>query len=131
MLIPKDVIEVNGYHTWMGEDGIARTCVKPDFDVVLSDALENIPAVASLYLCKKFPLLLDSRQIGSMSYEARHHFSMRNCETKTCAFGIIINSAVSRALGNFYLGINKPSVPKKLFDNEIHAVAWLKKFVCL
>ncbi len=66
-----------------------------------------------------------------MSYEARHHFSIGNRETMTCAFGIIINSAVSRVLGNFYLGINKPSVPTKLFDNEIDAVKWLKQFVSL
>lgn len=129
MLIPKDAIEVNGYYTWMGKDGIGRTCVKPNIDITLEDALENTEVVTALYQNKKFPLLIDSRKIKSMSYEARHHFSVRNRETVTCAFGIIIKSVISRVLGNFYLGINKPTVPTKLFDNESAAVKWLKQFV--
>ena len=85
MQIPKDAIEVNGYYTWMGDDGIGRTCVKSNIDITLKEALENTEAVTSLYRGKKFPLLIDSRLIKSMSYEARHHFSIGNRETMTCA----------------------------------------------
>ena len=63
-----------------------------------------------------------------MSYEARHHFSVKDRDSKTCAFGILIGSTTSRVLGNFYLGINKPTVPTKLFDNEEEAIKWLKQF---
>lgn len=129
MQIPKDAIEVKGYFTWMGQDGIARTCVKPGIDITLEHAMENTNAVSSFFKGKKYPILIDSRGIGSMSYEARRHFSVRGRDTKTCAFGIIIGSTVSRVLGNFYLGINKPAVPTKLFDNEEEATEWLKQFL--
>lgn len=128
MEIPTQEIEVKGYITWMGEDGIARTCVKPNIDIVLEHAIENSKVVTSFYVDKKFPILIDSRNIKSMSYEARHHFSAHGRETKTNAFGIIIGSSISRVLGNFYLGINKPIVPTKLFDNEQDAINWLKQF---
>lgn len=131
MQIPKNAIELRGYYTWMGDDGICRTCVKPNIDITIEDAVNNTKAVTSLYVDKKFPLLIDSRLIKSMSYEARHHFSVRDRETKTCAFGIIISSSVSRVLGNFYLGITKPLVPTRLFENETEAIEWLKQFVTL
>ncbi|MDF2452353.1 MAG: hypothetical protein K0S26_1857 [Bacteroidota bacterium] len=129
MQIPGTAIELRAYYTWMGDDGIGRTCVKPNVDITLEDAISNTRAVTALYVDRKFPLLIDSRSVKSMSYEARHHFAVRDRETKTCAFGIIIGSAISRVLGNFYLGINKPSVPTRLFDKETDAIQWLKQFV--
>lgn len=128
MEIPTHAAELKGYYTWMGDDGIARTCVKPNIDIVLEHAIENSKVVTSFYVDKKFPILIDSRNIKSMSYEARHHFSAHGRDTKTSAFGIVIGSSISRVLGNFYLGINKPAVPTKLFDNENDAINWLKQF---
>lgn len=129
MQIPKDAIELKGYFTWMGSDGVVRTCVKKDIEITLEHAIENTHAVSSFFKGKKYPILIDSRGIRSMSYEARKHFSVRGRDTKTNAFGIVIGSSISRVLGNFYLGINKPAVPTKLFDNEDEALEWLKQFV--
>jgi len=129
MQIPTNATELKGYFTWMGSDGIARTCVKPNIDITLEHAVENSKAVNALFTDKKFPILIDARGIKSMSYEARHFFSVRGRQTNTCAFGIIIGSTISRVLGNFYLGISKPTVPTKLFENEEPAVEWLKQFV--
>jgi hypothetical protein len=127
MEVPKNAINVTGYWTWMGEDGIARTKVKPEIDITLNHALENTEAVTSLYIDKKFPILIDSRGIKSMSRDAREHFSTRGRDSKTNAFGIVIKSPLSRVVGNFFLGLNKPAVPTRLFDNEHDALEWLKQ----
>lgn len=129
MDIPRTAVEIKGYYTWMGDDGIARTSVKPNVDITLDFAKENTVVVTSFYKNKKFPILIDARGVKSMSYEARKHFSAHGRETKTNAFGIIIGSNISRVLGNFYLGVNKPAVPTKLFDNETEAIKWLTQFV--
>lgn len=126
MEVPKNAINVSGYFTWMGNDGIARTKVKPDIDITLEMAVENTTVVSSFYKDKKFPILIDARGIKSMSREARDHFSTRGRDSKTNSFGIVIKSPLSRVIGNFFLGINKPTVPTKLFDNEEDAIEWLK-----
>ena len=126
MEVPKNAISVDGYWTWMGDDGIARTKVKPDLEISLEYAIENTKVVTSFYTDKKFPILIDSRGIKSMSREAREHFSALGRESKTNALGIVIKSAVSRVIGNFFLGLNKPAVPTRLFDNENEALEWLK-----
>lgn len=129
MKIPNNAIENKGYYTWMGDDGIARTCVKENAEITLDLAIQNTEMVNTLFKVKKFPIMIDSRGIKSMSREAREHFSTKGRDPKTNAFGIIIGSPISRVLGNFYLGINKPSVPTRLFNNEEDALLWLKQFV--
>jgi hypothetical protein len=36
---------------------------------------------------------------------------------------------MSRMLGTFFLSVNKPIYPTRLFDDEASAVAWLQTFV--
>lgn len=129
MEIPENVIEITAYWTWMGSDGIARTKVKPNFDVVLTHAMENSVAVNSLIKDKKFPLLIDARGIHSISREAREFFTTRGRDTNINSMAVIIKSTISRVVGNFFMGINKPTVPTRLFENEKEAEEWLKEFL--
>lgn len=126
MNVPQHARELTCFYTWKGEDGIVRTKVKPGADVTVEYAKENSEAVNALYTDRKFPLLIDSRGIRSMTRDARNQFTTKGRETNTMAFAIIIDSAVSKVVGNFFLGINKPAVPTRLFDNETQAEAWLK-----
>jgi len=123
------VIKTSAYTTWMGPDGIARTVVKADAEIGMKEAIENTNAVSSLFEGKKFPLLIDSRNIKYITKEARDHFSMRNRESVVNSFAILIYSPLSRIIGNFFMGLNKPRVPAKLFNDEEEAVKWLRKYL--
>ena len=127
MNIPDTAHNLTCYFTWMGEDGIARTKVKAGSEVKLEHAQENSVVVNSFYIDRKFPLLIDARGIKSISRDARNFFTTNGRQTNTLAFAIIIDSSVSKVVGNFFLGINKPAVPTKLFLDELNAVKWLSK----
>jgi hypothetical protein len=123
------VIEVSKYFTWMGNDGIARTVVKPGAEISLEDSQENTAAIEMFYYGKQFPLIVDARPIKSISKEARDHFSLRNRKSAVNSFAIIIKSPLSRIIGNFFMGLNKPAVPVRLFDNEKDALKWIKQYL--
>lgn len=127
MNIPETAHNLTCYFTWMGEDGIARTKVKPGSEVKLEHAQENSVVVNSFYVDRKYPLLIDARGIRSITRDARNFFTTNGRRTNTLGFGIIIDSSVSKVIGNFFLGINKPAVPTKLFLDESNAVDWLNK----
>ena len=112
----------------MGSDGIARTKVKPGAEIFLQDAKENTAAIETFYNGKKFPLLVDIRNIKSISPEAREHFTLKGRESVVKAYAIILSSSPSRMIGNFFLSFHKPAVPVKLFDHEDKALAWLRGF---
>jgi hypothetical protein len=123
------IIETTAYLTWMGKDGIARTTVKPNADVTIKEAKENSIAVNSLFTGQNFPLLVDSREIRSISKEARDLFSLNNRSSYVNSFAILIESPLSRIIGNFFMGLNKPRVPVKLFNSEQEALLWLKNYL--
>jgi len=127
MEIPNTAHNLTCYFTWMGEDGIARTKVKPGSAVKLEHAQENSVAVNSFYVDRKYPLLIDARGIRSITRDARNFFTTNGRQTNTLGFAIIIDSSVSKVIGNFFLGINKPAVPTKLFLDESNVVDWLSK----
>jgi len=123
------VTELRAYYTWMGEDGVARTQVKPGSEVVLEDAEENSKAVNSLYGPDLYPIIIDTRKIKSITKEARDFFSMRGRESRVYGFAILVDSPLSKIIGNFFMGLNKPRVPVKLFMKEEKAVYWCKKLI--
>ncbi len=126
---PNTATELSMFWTWMGEDGICRTKTKPQADITIKEAMENSIAVSSFYKGKKFPLLVDARDVRSMAKEARKHFSTNGRETKITSMAIMVKSPLSRIIGNFFMGLNKPEIPARLFDDENIAVEWLKKHV--
>src|SRR5512135_1686181 len=40
--------------------------------------------------------------------------------------GLVVENALSRALGSFFMGLSRPNVPTRLFDTVDNAVTWLK-----
>ncbi len=42
------------------------------------------------------------------------------------ASGLVVENALSRALGSFFVGLSRPHVPTRLFDTIDKAVEWIK-----
>ena len=121
-------VELNAFSTKLGSNGICYTVVKPNASIKLQDALENSDAIKKISGEKIYPLLVNLKQINSITKEARDHFSMQDRTPGVTAIGMLIKSPVSRIIGNFFLGLNKSTVPAKLFTDEEKAIAWLKQF---
>ncbi|MBD3639018.1 MAG: hypothetical protein HUJ25_16810 [Crocinitomicaceae bacterium] len=124
----KEYVELRCYYTWVGDDGIVRTKVKNGAEIELEDAIENSRVVNGFQIAEKFPIIVDTGQIKSMSKEARDFFSLRNRESKVNSIAIIRNKVIGNMIANFFIGLNKPAVPVKLFSREQEAVEWCKQF---
>jgi hypothetical protein len=126
---PENATEITAFYTWMGNDGICRTKAKPKADIKLKEAQENSVAVSAFYKDKKYPLLIDARDVRYMEREARKHFSTNGRDIKINCFAVMVKSPLSRMIGNFFMGLNKPSIPARLFDDEAEAIKWLNEFI--
>jgi hypothetical protein len=47
----------------------------------------------------------------------------------TVAVALVTSSPLSRVLGNFFLGFNKPQTPARLFASIDDAEVWLRSFI--
>jgi len=114
---------------WVGEDGIARIIHFPNAELTLETAKETMAAYLKLSKGKRHPLFVDTRGEKSMSRECRIYYASEENAKNASAAAIIVDTPVSRVLGNFYIGLSNPHLPSKLFTSEQGALEWLKGFL--
>ncbi|MBC7696395.1 MAG: hypothetical protein H7141_13225 [Burkholderiales bacterium] len=78
-----------------------------------------------LYGDKDYPLLIHINNVQHVTKDARDYFASKEACQKIKSCAIITNSIVTRVIANFFLTLNKPLVPTKLFTNVEHAKEWL------
>lgn len=81
--------------------------------------------------CQKTPrpILVDIRNIKSVSRESRNIYSSQETGELLSAAALLIGNPVSRIIGNFYLGINKTVMPVRMFTSDREAGDWLKNYL--
>ncbi len=119
-------VEVRTTIIWLEDDGIVRVKVKPNIEISLQDAQAAIRAVSNVCGGKRCPALVDMRGLVGMDRGARLYFAGEETAKVESAAALIIESLLSKAIGNFFMGLNKPIIPTRLFTSEEEALAWLK-----
>jgi len=123
------VIETQTTKMWISEKGIVRVDYKTGVAETISEAKDNFNALKKLSAGKRFSVLVDIRKVKSQDRKSRQLFAGKKSDKIMIATGLIIGSPLSRVIGNFFLGLNKPQRPVKLFTSENEAIEWLKQFL--
>ena len=119
-------IETGTTYISVREDGVVFVKVKAGAELSLDAAEENHVATARLVGDRDFVIVVDTRLAQGISREAREYYANPEVRQHTIAQALIIESSVSRVLGNFFIGLNKPPFPTQLFTSEEEAIAWLQ-----
>jgi len=91
---------------------IAKTCVK--------DRLEFSEDVS-------YPCLVDSIKTDNVTKEARDYFAKEGNELIT-ANAILVKSSIFKMIVNFFITVNKPKNPTKMFTGKDQALEWLNQY---
>jgi hypothetical protein len=125
-----DIITTRTSKTRLGDDGIIRSAMLPGAEDNLETAKENVSAGIKVSRGEKRPLLLDISNIKSMDRDARIYYAnSEKREGAEKAVALLIKSPLSRMIGNLFLGLNKSTLPTRLFTDENKALEWLKNFL--
>lgn len=111
---------------YLRSDGIVE-CTYKAHHITLPDAQLLVRQLSERF-DEARPILADITLVQGIDRDARVYFasSEENLrQTKIVAF--VTNRLVSRVIGNFFLGLNKPVVPTKLFATHEEAIAWLNE----
>ncbi len=95
---------------WLREDGIVQNVVDPGAEITLADLREGLAGIDKVSKGQRRPLLVDSRNLKSMDRNARQKIAAFE---EITSIAILINSAVSRMIGNVFLATNKKSYPAR------------------
>jgi hypothetical protein len=121
-----EVITTRVAKIWLRDDGVIHQVSLPGIKVQLADAKENVAAITQLAAEKRRPVLMDIRASLGIEREARAYYSSLRSIT---ARALLVGSPVTQVMANFFIRINKPVIPTRLFTSEAEAVAWLKEFI--
>jgi hypothetical protein len=110
-------------------DRFIRASFLANAEVTLADAVENIAATAKLTGGRRLPALIDLRRVRSQSADARAYLAGPDANRVSIAVALLIGTPISRVIGNFYLGVNRPTVPTRLFTELAEAERWLDQFL--
>lgn len=114
------------FRMWLRPDGIVQIVWEPRSTMGLEDAIAAADAVTKLTGRRQNPLLVDMHDGGQQDRAARMEFVRRG--DLVSAVALIVSTPLSRMMGNFFVTVNKPTMPTRLFDDEVTALAWLQEF---
>ena len=77
---------------------------------------------------EKTRVLIDMTAVSEITKEARDYFANERTASIQRATALLIDSPVGRVIGNFFMGLNKPSSPTMLFTDPPKAIKWLQTF---
>ncbi len=77
---------------------------------------------------EKTRVLIDVTAVTEISKEARDYFANERTASIQRATAMLTRSPVSRVIGNFFMGLNKPISPTRLFTDPQKAIKWLQTF---
>jgi len=110
----------------INEDNILRTECFPDTVMTLEDGRESTRISAEMVNYQPLPLLCDLTNVVKMSRECRKHFSGEEHAKTFSKCALIVTNPVSRIIGNFFIGLNRPLKPTRLFTSKEEGLRWLK-----
>lgn len=111
------------------KDKILVGTYKKNIRINLEIAKEIVRARLSFTGNRNIPSLIISQGIVTIDKPAREYLSSDEATVGLVASAILVNSKFSSFLGNFFLTVNKPKMPVKIFSEISKAEKWLQQFV--
>jgi hypothetical protein len=115
------------FRIWLRPDGIVQLVWAPRTTVLLEDAVSALEEMAQLTGGRPSPLLVDMCETGPLDRPTRAELTRRS--DLQSAVALIVGTPLTRMMANFFLSVNKPPFPTRMFDDEASALAWLQGFV--
>ena len=97
----------------------------------LVSAEEIVEATYAICRGEQHAILTDGRDVaGVVTPQAREYMSSAAKMVQIRkASAIVTNSLANKLIANFYIRVNKPLNPTRVFNNESDAVHWLRQFI--
>lgn len=117
------------YYLYLRKDGILYIKISSEKEETVELAKEMVQKLGKLVQYKKVPILAKHDEFAIPGKENREFWSKKDACPYSKAEAFIIQSTAMKLISNFYLLINKPERPTKMFTSEKDAIEWLKKFM--
>ena len=123
------MIPGNGTLTRLRADQIIEVRIADDHVCTVESAQQLNSMINEIRGDKPAALLHIAGRHSSVGPGVREYMASEESQLGILANAIVIRSLPQRILGNFYLRVNKPSKPARLFTSQKEAEEWLRNFI--
>lgn len=120
----------NDYMIQTMSEGMLYAEYKKDAKIDLEAAKLCVRQRVELSNRKEMPILIDARELKSLTKEARKYFGSNEGYELLSAAAILSDSNVSSIVVNFFLKVNllRTSIPVRQFVDRTNALNWLDQY---
>ena len=111
------------------ESGIIVQRYKDNINLELGMVKELIEYNGSLNDFERKPMCAVLSEFMTIDKEVREYGKTAEATRYTSASAIVVKSLAHKLMGNFFIKVQKPAVPTKLFSEEKEAIEWLKTYL--
>ncbi len=108
-------------------ENIVLISLKDHAYIEVEDILEAKNHNLKLTNGKEYAIILDTGDFTDVSQEARGAMASNKVEENRIATALIIDKFAQKLIGNFFLRVNKPKVPTKIFSKKEEGISWSKE----
>lgn len=118
-------IETDEMLIQLRSDGIVHVMFKENITLDVALQMKMIKLYNEICEGKKHPFLFSALPGVTITKEARENATKIEHLAPVSRSAVIANSLPYRLIANFYLKVNRPKNPYRVFSNEDDAVKWL------
>jgi hypothetical protein len=111
------------------ESGIGQMHFKDGIILGLTEQMEHLEAMIKIADGKKMPFVVTAGKHVNITPEARDNAILIEDISPVCATGVVVQNLAYRLIADFYLKINKPKTPYRVFTDKRAAFEWCRQFV--
>jgi hypothetical protein len=109
------------------DDGVMNCTFKTD-TLTLEIAKECIQLRIEAAQGESYLTLIDAKNLKAVDKAARDYLGSDEGTKLIKASALLTESTVGKFMVNFFLQVNKPKIPTRLFNDKEDAIKWLHQF---
>ena len=111
------------------EEGIIHIDFKKIEELTVKDVKEMMDVFGQKSEGKKHPILITVKQFMTIDKDVRELWAEQGRSQYSSADAIVATHVAIKMIANFYIAVNKPAIPTRVFNFEQEAIDWLKTFL--
>jgi hypothetical protein len=117
------------YYLNLRADGIMYVRISPEKEESVELVKEMVIKMGEMVNYKQVPMLAKHEEFALPGKANRDYWATKEACPYSKADAFIIKTKAMALIANFYLRMNKPERPTRMFSDEKEAIKWLKTFL--
>jgi hypothetical protein len=122
-------IETSNAIISIDEEGIGHQYFKDNSILDIPEQLENLEAIIKVTKNKPTPFVTTAGKNIIITKDARESAIKLEQKSPINANAIVVQNLAYRLIADFFIKVQKPKIPYKIFTNKENAYEWCRQFI--